>query len=41
MSNLEQSTVKPADNSAAVGGPIGSPRNFVLACIGMLSSAGR
>lgn len=37
MSNLEQRTVEATDNSAAVGSPIGSPRNFVLACIGMLS----
>jgi hypothetical protein len=34
MSNAEQHSV---DNSVAVGGPIGSPRNFVLACIGMIS----
>jgi polyhydroxyalkanoate synthesis regulator phasin len=34
MSNLEQHpTVKPAVNH----GPIGSPRNFVVACIGLLS----
>jgi hypothetical protein len=37
MSNLGQRAVEPAGKPAAVGGPIGSPRNFVLACIGMLS----
>jgi polyhydroxyalkanoate synthesis regulator phasin len=34
MSNLDQ---RPIDQSAANNGPIGSPRNFVLACIGLLS----
>jgi hypothetical protein len=30
-------TPPPADRSAANYNPIGSPRNFVLACIGLLS----
>lgn len=34
MSNL---TPSPADRSTANHNPIGSPRNFVLACIGLLS----
>jgi polyhydroxyalkanoate synthesis regulator phasin len=34
MSNLEQ---RPIDQATANPGPIGSPRNFVLACIGLLS----
>jgi len=37
MSNLEQRTEESTANPAAVGSPIGSPRNFVLACIGLLS----
>ena len=37
MSNLEQRTMESTDNPAAASNPIGSPRNFVLACIGMLS----
>ena len=37
MSNSEQHTVEAVDNPAVAGGPIGSPRNFVLACIGLLS----
>ena len=37
MSNLERRTVEPADKPAANNGPIGSPRNFVLACIGFVS----
>ncbi len=37
MSNLEQHTIEPAVNSAVASNPIGSPRNFVLACIGLLS----
>jgi hypothetical protein len=37
MSNAEPQTAKPAGNPAATGQPIGSPRNFVLACIGLVS----
>jgi polyhydroxyalkanoate synthesis regulator phasin len=37
MINLEQRTVDPVDDPAVAGSPIGSPRNFVLACIGLLS----
>jgi hypothetical protein len=29
--------MKPANHSAAASSPIGSPRNFVLACIGLAS----
>jgi hypothetical protein len=34
MSDLDQ---RPIDQSAANNTPIGSPRNFVLACIGLVS----
>jgi len=37
MSNAELHTVEPTGNPAAVSRPIGSPRNVVLACIGLLS----
>ena len=37
MSNLEQHTIEPAGSSVVASNPIGSPRNFVLACIGLLS----
>ncbi|HTP07422.1 MAG TPA: hypothetical protein VMP08_04180 [Anaerolineae bacterium] len=37
MNNLEHSTMEPVAGASAVGSPIGSPRNFVLACIGLLS----
>jgi hypothetical protein len=37
MNTSEQRAMKPANNSAAASSPIGSPRNFVLACIGLAS----
>jgi polyhydroxyalkanoate synthesis regulator phasin len=37
MSNAESLTQEPADNPASGGRPIGSPRDFILACIGLLS----
>ena len=37
MNEAESSTSNPAGDSAAGGLPIGSPRHFVLACIGLLS----
>lgn len=37
MSNTQPFTPEPDSSGAAASGPIGSPRNFVLACIGLLS----
>jgi polyhydroxyalkanoate synthesis regulator phasin len=37
MSNAEPVTPEPAGASASGDRPIGSPRDFVLACIGLLS----
>ncbi len=37
MSNAEPHGVEPIRHSEVVSHPIGSPRNFVLACIGLLS----
>lgn len=37
MSDTEPRSMESADNPAGVGSPIGSPRNFVLACIGLSS----
>src|SRR5512139_2696011 len=37
MSNTQPFASEPDNSKAATNGPIGSPRNFVLACIGMLS----
>lgn len=37
MNEGESSTSSPAGDSAARGLPIGSPRDFVLACIGLVS----
>ncbi len=37
MSSEESNPPVPSGQPAAVSRPIGSPRNFVLACIGMLS----
>jgi hypothetical protein len=37
MSEAESSPAIPIDEAAARGRPIGSPRDFVLACIGLVS----
>ncbi len=37
MSNTQSFIPEPDSSRAVVSGPIGSPRNFVLACIGLLS----
>ncbi len=37
MSDLEQQPLEPAGNPAVDHNPIGSPRNLILACIGLLS----
>ena len=37
MSNAQPFRPEPESRTAAVSNPIGSPRNFVLACIGLLS----
>ncbi len=37
MSNPQPFMPEPDSNGAAASGPIGSPRNFVLACIGLVS----
>jgi len=37
MSHAEPHTIEPISNPAVVSRPISSPRNFVLACIGLLS----
>ncbi len=37
MSTAEPHGIEPINQSAVVGRPIGSPRNLVLACIGLLS----
>ncbi len=37
MSNMQPFIPEPASSKLAASGPIGSPRNFVLACIGLLS----
>jgi hypothetical protein len=37
MNDTEPHPAEPAANSAAAGRPIGSPRDFLLACIGLVS----
>ncbi len=37
MSDTQPSASEPNRSAAANSGPIGSPRNFVLACIGLVS----
>ena len=37
MSNAQPFRPEPESRTAAASSPIGSPRNFVLACIGLLS----
>jgi polyhydroxyalkanoate synthesis regulator phasin len=37
MSNTEAQATAPVDNSTVTSYPIGSPRNVVLACIGLAS----